>query len=153
LLYFLFDCSIAGNGSWLAVPTTVSAEGRSEIYNRPENKNIWLFNITNDPYERIDLSETRPEVVETLLTMLADYYMTSVPCFYPDNNFMADPKHHSGYWGPWIATENNKWAYASSPTTWRYSLLPMGFVALYCIYYRCVKPRRSCKITAVKYKM
>jgi hypothetical protein len=61
----------------------VSAEGRSEIYNRPENKNIWLFNITNDPYERIDLSETRPEVVETLLTMLADYYMTSVPCKAP----------------------------------------------------------------------
>ena len=131
----------------------MSAEGRSKIYKRPENKNVWLFNITNDPYERADLSETRPEVVETLLTMLAEYSMTSVPCFYPDNDLMADPKLHGGYWGPWIATANNKWTYASSPTTWRYSLMPVGVVALYCIYYRCVKTRRSCKTTAVKYKM
>ena len=64
-------------------------------------KNIWLFNITADPTEHNDLSDTQPEVVKKLLDRLAYYNSTAVPCRYPKPDPQSNPKLHDGAWVPW----------------------------------------------------
>ena len=64
-------------------------------------KNIWLFNITDDPNEHNDVSGTMQHVVMNMLALLAQYNQTAVPCRYPAMDPKADPKYHGGYWGPW----------------------------------------------------
>ncbi|XP_052091226.1 arylsulfatase B-like [Mytilus californianus] len=134
-----------GNGSWIY--TSTRGQNQNKLYERPNDKNIWLFNIENDPYEKHDLSTKRPEVVFDLLEMLANFALTSVPCFYPENDFMADPKYHEGYWGPWIHTQviTEELSRPSYTKTFRYSLLSIIILVLYCLYYRYMKRKRSHK--------
>ena len=68
----------------------------------PEDKNIWLFNITADPTEDNDLSETHPQVVKQLLDRLQYYQSTAVKCNYPPDDQKANPKYHGGAWLPWV---------------------------------------------------
>ncbi|XP_061189374.1 arylsulfatase B-like [Saccostrea echinata] len=89
-----------GNGSWIPPPHMNS--GRLDMENSTSNKNIWLFNITADPYEHKDVSDTMPHVVMQMLSLLAQYNKTAVPCRYPKMDPKADPKYHGGYWGPWL---------------------------------------------------
>lgn len=65
-------------------------------------KNTWLFNITADPNEHNDLSDTMPNVVMQMLDVLAQFNKTAVPCRFPEPDPKADPKYHDGYWGPWM---------------------------------------------------
>ena len=65
------------------------------------SQNIWLFNITADPTEHKDLSETHPEIVKQLLDRLAYYNSTAVPCIYPKRDPQSNPKLHGGAWVPW----------------------------------------------------
>ena len=67
-----------------------------------KNKNIWLFNITEDPTEEHDLSELYPHTVRELLDRLKFYESTSVECVYPPDDPEAHPRLHGGVWGPWI---------------------------------------------------
>lgn len=67
----------------------------------PASKNIWLFNITEDPNEHDDVSGTYQHVVINMLELLAQYNKTAVPCRYPAMDSKANPKYHGGYWGPW----------------------------------------------------
>ena len=67
-----------------------------------KNKNIWLFNITEDPTEEHDLSELYPHTVRELLDRLKFYESTSVECVYPPDDPEAHPRLHRGVWGPWI---------------------------------------------------
>ncbi|XP_067932396.1 arylsulfatase B-like [Watersipora subatra] len=65
-------------------------------------QNIFLFNITADPYERNDLSEERPEVVGVMLSKLAEYAQGAVPPLHPANQLKeADPSKHGDSWEPW----------------------------------------------------
>ncbi|XP_076467826.1 arylsulfatase B-like [Babylonia areolata] len=64
-------------------------------------QNLWLFNITADPEERHDLSQTHPELVHMLLKKLAGYNATAVPPRYPPPDPNCDPAKHGGVWGPW----------------------------------------------------
>ena len=66
-----------------------------------DTKNLWLFNIKDDPEERTDLSEQHPEIVDMLLDRLAFYNSTAVPVRFPPEDPAADPKLHGGAWGPW----------------------------------------------------
>uniref|UniRef100_A0A3Q2Y7Z4 Arylsulfatase I-like n=1 Tax=Hippocampus comes TaxID=109280 RepID=A0A3Q2Y7Z4_HIPCM len=79
-----------------ALPSLRSQNGSEGV------KNIWLFNISADPYERCDLSRQRPEVVRHLLARLAHYNRTAVPVHFPPDDPRAHPDRHGGAWVPWI---------------------------------------------------
>ena len=65
-------------------------------------KNLWLFNIANDPNERIELSDVYPEKVQELLERLAYYNRTAVPVRFPADDPRSNPTFHGGFWGPWV---------------------------------------------------
>lgn len=68
-------------------------------------KSVWLFNVTSDPYEGLDLAEARPEVVKHLLTRLTEYNQTAVMVKNAPDDLMADPELRGGVWGPWLGLE------------------------------------------------
>ena len=65
-------------------------------------KNIWLFNITADPTEHHDLSDSHPEIVKQLLDRLAFYNSTAVPYRFPPEDPASDPGLHGGAWVSWV---------------------------------------------------
>jgi len=69
-------------------------------------RNVHLFDIDADPMELNELSDFHPQVVETMLEMLAIFNETAVPVLKPgkaDPN--ADPALNDGFWQPWITDE------------------------------------------------
>ncbi|KAI9526676.1 hypothetical protein NQZ68_036941 [Dissostichus eleginoides] len=71
-------------------------------------KSIWLFNITADPYERVDLSQRYPHLVKKMLLRLAQYNRTAVPVRYPAKDLRSNPQYNGGVWGPWYKEEREK---------------------------------------------
>lgn len=92
-------------GRWWNLERTFSSHSRSK------HQNIWLFNITADPYERQDLAHQRPDVVQQLLARLAYYNQTAVPVYFPPDDPRANPSHHSGAWVPWVEDEEEEEKY------------------------------------------
>ncbi|KAK3786698.1 hypothetical protein RRG08_057974 [Elysia crispata] len=106
-------CGDPGDGTWWPVPSTNQKElpslsaAAEERVASPESiegadvKNLWLFNIRDDPNEENDLSTSMPEVVKHLLDRISYYNATSLPPVYPPSDPASDPKLHGGFWGPW----------------------------------------------------
>ena len=67
-----------------------------------ESKNIWLFNITEDPEERNDMTETHHAIVIELLTKLKAFNDFSVPARYPQDDPNCNPANLGGAWRPWL---------------------------------------------------
>lgn len=115
---------MTGNGSWIPPPHTaekavIDAEPTmmtddslpahliSDMPPKLEtllqsDKNLWLFNIKLDPYEKNDLADSHPEIVNKLLAKLASYNATAVPCRYPPVDPQSNPSLHGGVYGPWV---------------------------------------------------
>ncbi|KAG7525353.1 arylsulfatase I-like [Solea senegalensis] len=99
-----------GHGDWVPPQVLPTLPGRwwnfertsSSSYRSSARKNVWLFNITGDPYERRDLAEQRPDVVQRLLARLAYYNQTAVPVYFPPDDPRANPSNHGGAWVPWV---------------------------------------------------
>ena len=101
-----------GDDRWIKPPEsqTVSQIDPSEFnqeefypgYQRYDSKSVQLFNIKYDPYERVEVSELYPDIVNELLGKLAKYNATAVPVNFPPDDHRADPKLHGGFWQPWI---------------------------------------------------
>lgn len=72
------------------------------------HKHVWLFNISGDPYERQDLADQRPDVVQQLLGRLAYYNRTAVPVYFPPDDPRANPSQHGGVWVPWVHGEEDE---------------------------------------------
>ncbi|XP_041369203.1 arylsulfatase B-like [Gigantopelta aegis] len=89
-----------GNSSWIP-PPDVSQDAPLSHPRVDEKKNVWLFNITDDPNEHRDLSNLHPNIVHTLLDQLLSYNNTAVPPRFPPSDPRCDPKLHGGVWGPW----------------------------------------------------
>lgn len=105
-----------GHGDWVPpqmLPTSLPGRWwnleRSILYQKSSvHKNIWLFNITGDPYERHDLADQRPDVVQQLLARLAYYNQTAVPVYFPPDDPRANPSQHRGAWVPWVEEEEDE---------------------------------------------
>ncbi|KAG9480254.1 hypothetical protein GDO78_011976 [Eleutherodactylus coqui] len=93
-----------GYGDWVP-PQSFNNIGFSRWHNERvsfiNGKSLWLFNISSDPYERIDLSEKHPDVVKQLLRRLAQFNKSAVPVRYPPKDPRSNPKLNGGVWGPW----------------------------------------------------
>lgn len=104
-----------GHGDWVPPQVLSSLPGRwwnlersfSFSHKSLRHKNIWLFNISCDPYEREDVSDQHPEVVKRLLTRLVYYNQSSVPVFFPPDDPRANPSRHRGAWVPWVLEEGH----------------------------------------------
>ncbi|XP_056148998.1 arylsulfatase I-like [Lampris incognitus] len=105
-----------GHGDWVPPQVLTTLPGRwwnlertpvSPIKTK-SNKNIWLFNITDDPYERWDLADQRPDVVQRLLARLAYHNRTAVPVHFPPDDPRANPDRHGGAWVPWVGEEEKE---------------------------------------------
>lgn len=90
----------SGNGTWGSSPGQPLA---FETPSEKPNKNLWLFNIKQDPEERNDLSAQQPDIVRDLLGHLQKYYDTAVTPSSPQNDRNCNPALHGGIWMPWSA--------------------------------------------------
>ena len=94
---------ITGNplqGSWIAPPEDTSNHSIPDP--DPESKNIWLFDISKDPNEKMDQFEHHQDIAVTMLNKLAEYQATAVPARYPPPDKRCNPALHGGVWGPWL---------------------------------------------------
>ncbi|XP_071509370.1 arylsulfatase J-like [Diadema antillarum] len=71
--------------------------------NDPAGKAVWLFNITADPLEENDLSDSMGDVVDDLLGRLWDYYNSTrfVPPVNERKDCDSDPALHGDLWTCW----------------------------------------------------
>ncbi|XP_043917545.1 arylsulfatase J [Protopterus annectens] len=93
-----------GYSDWVppqAFTSVALSRWHSERVSLDIGQSVWLFNITADPYERIDLSSKYPKVVKQLLKKLAQYNKTAVPVRYPPRDPRSNPRLNGGVWGPW----------------------------------------------------
>ncbi|XP_070774967.1 arylsulfatase I-like isoform X2 [Enoplosus armatus] len=105
-----------GHGDWVppqVLPTLPGPWWNLEraaltLHKSSTHKNVWLFNITADPCERLDLADQRPDVVQQLMARLAYYNQTAVPVYFPPDDPRANPSRHSGAWVPWVDEEEDE---------------------------------------------
>jgi len=88
-----------GFGSWVAPPE--DSDLRSLPDPDPRSKNIWLFDLSNDPYETTDLFESHQEKAIELLNKLAEYDTTAMPPNDPPIDLRCNPENFGGAWKPW----------------------------------------------------
>ena len=72
---------------------------------RQVDKNVWLYNINNDPSECVDLTDSHPHKVIELLERLAFYNSTSVTVNFPPTDPDHGPDNTGGAWVPWVYDE------------------------------------------------
>lgn len=100
-----------GYSDWVP-PQSFSNLGPNRWHNEritlSTGKSVWLFNITADPYERVDLSSRYPGIVKQLLRRLSQFNKTAVPVRYPPKDPRSNPRLNGGVWGPWYKEENKK---------------------------------------------
>ena len=90
--------------SWVAPPE--DADIQSVPSPDPPSKNIWLFDISSDPYEKTDLFETHQDIAVDMLNRLAEYQLTAVPPRDPKLDVSCIPKDTNDVWGPWLEQES-----------------------------------------------
>ena len=62
--------------------------------------NIMLFNVAEDPEERVDLSQAEPEIVERLKGRAIEHFYHLQPRHVPEDDVAGDPVNWGGYYGP-----------------------------------------------------
>ncbi|KAF6037038.1 hypothetical protein EB796_004655 [Bugula neritina] len=94
-----------GYDGWAPEPSLASGGvNPADTMKTPSDKNIYLFNVAEDPEERNDLTDSHPDVVNFMLKRLAQWQKDSVPVFYPQDDENCNPALHGGIWGPWVTS-------------------------------------------------
>ena len=104
-----FNCDLSSfkGDDWDWTPPPESGESVITSTDATD-KQLWLFNLANDPYETTDVSATEKFdngtlVVEVLLGRLQGYYMsdkyTTPISTSVDETY--DPANYGGVWEPW----------------------------------------------------
>ena len=62
----------------------------------------WLFNVTDDPNERKELSASNPDVVAMLKKQIEVYNSTHIEQMDPPMDPRSDPSKFGGVWTPWL---------------------------------------------------
>jgi len=88
-----------GNSSWIPPPHD-TLTFVPEVHD-PADKNVWLFNITADPNEHIDLSASMTDLVKSMLGELDRLNATAIPPRFPPMDKRSNPALHGNVWGPW----------------------------------------------------
>uniref|UniRef100_A0A3Q2XKH3 Arylsulfatase family member J n=1 Tax=Hippocampus comes TaxID=109280 RepID=A0A3Q2XKH3_HIPCM len=100
---------VPGYSDWVPPQTfntqRLTLRWHSERVRWDRGKSLWLFNITSDPYERVDLSQRYPHVVKKMLMRLVQYNKTAVRVHYPAKDLRSNPQYNDGVWGPWYKDE------------------------------------------------
>ncbi|KAE8614011.1 hypothetical protein XENTR_v10007944 [Xenopus tropicalis] len=99
-----------GYSDWIPPQTLTNFPGswwNLERHTDGARKSLWLFNITADPFERHDLSSSKPEVVKELLIRLGYYNRTAIPVRYPAEDPRGNPELNGGAWGPWASEDDD----------------------------------------------
>ena len=91
-------CTTLKITQYLLLFSAASGQKSSE---EESQKNLWLFNIAEDPEERNDLSDEEPDTVKMMLDSLAQINVTAVTPFFPPKDPLANPELLGGVWGPW----------------------------------------------------
>ncbi|XP_059147351.1 arylsulfatase B-like [Physella acuta] len=91
-----------GDGKWYPPPHLEKHNVQHSNVTAASDKNVWLFNVSEDPSEVIDLSNILVGQVRSMLERLQYYNSTAVPPQYPDSDPNCDPKLHGGFWGQWL---------------------------------------------------
>ncbi|KAL6118949.1 arsj [Pungitius sinensis] len=103
---------VPGYSDWVPPQTfskqRLTSRWHNELVHWGCGKSIWLFNITADPYERVDLSQRYPHIVKKMLIRLAQYNKTAVPVRYPAKDLRSNPQYNGGVWGPWYKEGQEK---------------------------------------------
>ena len=86
-------------GAWFAVP---GSDYNTSSLDEPQDKNLWLFDMDADPYEKKDVADDNPDIVKQLLDRLAEFNQTALTPYYPGNDALSAPSLNDGVWGPWI---------------------------------------------------
>ena len=74
---------------------------------------LWLYNLTSDPYERKNVASLHPDIVSELSERLEFYNSTHIRQISPPFDPMSDPKYFDGIWTPWIDVDDDKRQYSS----------------------------------------
>ena len=88
-----------GTGTWTAPPEDSGLQSVNDP--DPADKNIWLFNIADDPNETTDLLHSNQGKAVEMLNKLAEYQDTAVPPNFPPNDLSCNPDNFEGVWSPW----------------------------------------------------
>ncbi|PWA16046.1 hypothetical protein CCH79_00018744 [Gambusia affinis] len=103
---------VPGYSDWVPPQTfsnqRLTTRHHNERVRWDRGKSIWLFNITADPYERVDLSQKYPHIVKKMLMRLVQYNKTAVPVRYPAKDLRSNPQYNGGVWGPWYKDEKQE---------------------------------------------
>ena len=68
---------------------------------------IQLYNLKNDPEERQDLSDLKPDLLEKIKAQVFEHFYELYPRDFPEESTAGDPKNWGGYFGPgWCDTFN-----------------------------------------------
>nr|ATE50182.1 glucosinolate sulfatase 3 [Psylliodes chrysocephala] len=64
-----------------------------------------LFNIKEDPCERVNLAKSRPNIVRNLEKLLVDYRKNIVPALNADRDPRANPINWNNTWSSWLDSD------------------------------------------------
>ncbi|XP_041378156.1 arylsulfatase B-like [Gigantopelta aegis] len=78
---------------------TVDTPLMSNVW-RANDTRVWLFNVKDDPTERVNLADKMPGVVSKMKSRLAFYRKKMVPANFPPLDPKANPKRFGGVWTP-----------------------------------------------------